>query len=162
MNATTELKRLLFEELGLIVRTSGKLILKIRPEHWEHRPAANMRSLGELVHHLVAVPATDLFILKEKNAEEVRELEAGIAAGGTDAEKLIASMENGTADLKRYMEELAEEDFLGLKTKPFYLEHGATQAKWLIEIVTHAQHHRAQMFTYMKTLGYDINMFDLY
>ncbi|WP_370733829.1 DinB family protein [Paenibacillus dakarensis] len=36
------------------------------------------------------------------------------------------------------------------------------QAKWLIEIVTHAQHHRAQMFNYLKTLGYQVSMFDLY
>ncbi|WP_327204754.1 DinB family protein [Paenibacillus sp. DMB20] len=29
-------------------------------------------------------------------------------------------------------------------------------------MVTHAQHHRAQTFNYMKTLGYEVNMFDLY
>ncbi|MFB9275384.1 hypothetical protein [Cohnella cellulosilytica] len=70
-----------------------------------------------------------------------------------DADKLAAWMASGQADLKRYMEGLPDEDFLRKKTKPFYLEHGSVQAKWLIEIVTPAQHHRGQMFNYMKVLG---------
>ncbi|WP_338463001.1 hypothetical protein V5G20_00985 [Brevibacillus borstelensis] len=32
----------------------------------------------------------------------------------------------------------------------------------LVEIATHAQHHRSQLFTYLKLLGHDVNMFDLY
>ncbi|MFC4598659.1 DinB family protein [Cohnella hongkongensis] len=162
MSELKEMKQLLFEELELIVRTSSNLFGKIKAEHWAYRPAANMRSLLELAQHLAGVPAVDLLILQEKIQEEVRELEARIEADGGDADKLAAWMASGQADLKRYMESLSNEDFLRKKTKPFYLDHGVTQAKWLIEIVTHAQHHRGQLFNYMKTLGYEINMFDLY
>ncbi|XID90161.1 DinB family protein [Paenibacillaceae bacterium WGS1546] len=162
MNELREMKSLLFEELELIVRTSSNLIRKIEPAHWNHKPADNMRSLAELARHLVGVPSVDLLILKEKSREEVAEWEAVIDADGVDPDKLIGSMTAGLAELKRYMEELSDEDFLHKKTKPFYVEHRTAQAKWLIEIVTHAQHHRAQLFNYMKALGYDINMFDLY
>lgn len=161
MKAVDEVKHLLFEELELIVRTSCSLIRKISPEHWDYKPAGNMRSLKELVSHLVSVPAVDLLILQEKSEQDIRTLEAKIAAG-TDMETLADWMITGTADVKHYMEELAEEEFLFKKTKPFYLEHGSVQAKWLIEIVTHGQHHRAQLFNYLKTLGYEVNMFDLY
>lgn len=161
MSAVNEVKHLLFEELELIVRTSSNLIRKISPEHFDYKPADNMRTLKELVQHLVSVPSVDLLILQEKSEPEIRALEAEINAD-TDHEALIRWMTSGMADVKHYMEELPEEQFLHKATKPFYLEHGSVQAKWLIEIVTHAQHHRAQMFNHMKTLGYEVNMFDLY
>jgi len=161
MQATNEMKQLLLEELTLIVNTTSRLIRKISPEHWDYRPQDNMRTLLELTHHLVSVPATDLLILQERSEADIRKLEAEIAAD-TDKEKLIDRLTAGAYDVKMYMEGLSEDDFLHRRTKPFYLEHGSVQAKWLIEIVTHAQHHRAQLFTYMKTLGYAINMFDLY
>jgi Uncharacterized protein conserved in bacteria len=162
MNELKEMKHLLFEELELIVRTSSNLFAKIKVEHWAYRPAANMRSLLELAQHLAGVPSVDLLILKEASQEEVRQLETRIEADGEDSDKLAAWMGSGMADLKRYMDSLSDEDFLRKKTKPFYLEHGLAQAKWLIEIVTHAQHHRGQMFNYLKVLGYEISMFDLY
>jgi len=162
MNELKEMKHLLFEELELIIRTSSHLFAKIKAEHWAYRPAANMRNLLELAEHLAGVPSVDLLILQESTQEEVRQLESRIEADGGDSDKLAAWMASGTADLKRYMDSLSDEDFLRKKTKPFYLEHGSAQAKWLIEIVTHAQHHRGQMFNYLKVLGYEISMFDLY
>lgn len=161
MSAVNEVKHLLFEELEHIVRTSSNLIRKISPEHFEYKPVENMRTLKELVQHLVSVPSVDLLILQEKGESDIRGLEGEINAD-TDHEALVRWMTSGMEDVKRYMEELPEEQFLHKATKPFYLEHGSVQAKWLIEIVTHAQHHRAQMFTYMKMLGYEVNMFDLY
>ncbi|ANY72660.1 damage-inducible protein DinB [Paenibacillus ihbetae] len=162
MSHLVEMKQLLFEELEHIVKTSSNLIMKISDEDWDYCPASNMRTLLELVHHLVSVPGTDLLIMQEKTEEEVRQLEGAIAADGGDKEKLIAWMNKGLADLKSYMNGLTDDDFLHKKTKPFYLEHGSAQAKWLIEVVTHAQHHRAQMFNYLKAQGYEVSMFDLY
>ena len=162
MSQLVEMKQLLFEELEHIVKTSSNLIMKISDKNWDYRPASNMRTLLELVHHLVSVPGTDLLIMQEKPEDEVRQLEGAIAADGGDKEKLIAWMNKGLADLKSYMNGLTDDDFLHKKTKPFYLEHGSAQAKWLIEVVTHAQHHRAQMFNYLKAQGYEVSMFDLY
>ncbi|AKG36537.1 DinB family protein [Paenibacillus durus] len=161
MQAVSEMKGLLFAELEHIVRTSSKLIAKISPEHQDYRPRDNMRSLLELAQHLVSVPSVDLLILQEHGQPEIRRMEEEINQDSA-SEKLSAWMDKGFQDLKAYMEGLSEEDFLHKSTKPFYLEHGSVQAKWLIEIVTHAQHHRAQLFNYMKELGYDVNMFDLY
>lgn len=162
MSDLKEMQQLLFEELEHIVKTTSNLIAKISAEDWDYKPAHNMRSLQELVHHLVSVPAADLLILQENSEEQIRELEASIAADGGDKDKLMVWMNRGLADVKSYMSGLTDEEFMQKKTKPFYLEHGSTQAKWLIEIVTHAQHHRAQMFNYLKAQGYEVNMFDLY
>lgn len=161
MQAVIEMKGLLLHELEHIVRTSSSLIGKISPGHWEYRPRENMRSLLELAQHLVSVPSVDLLILQEQGQPDIRRVEDEINEART-AERLSAWMDKGFQDLKAYMEGLSEEDFLHKATKPFYLEQGSVQAKWLIEIVTHAQHHRAQLFNYLKELGYEVNMFDLY
>jgi uncharacterized damage-inducible protein DinB len=161
MEATNVMKQYLFEELTLIVNTTAGLIRKISPEDWSYQPRENMRTLLELVQHLVAVPAVDLLILQEKSEDEARSLEA-VFAEDRDAESMFKRMEQGFSELKSYMEDLSEEDFLHKKTTPFYLPHSTAQAKWLIEIVTHTQHHRGQLFTYLKTKGYEVNMFDLY
>ncbi|MCM3079800.1 DinB family protein [Brevibacillus invocatus] len=161
MDVAKEMKKYLFEELTLITNTTAGLIRKISAEDWTYQPRENMRSLLELVQHLVAIPAVDLLILQEKSREEVNSLEA-VFAQDRDPESLINKMTQDLDKLKAYMEALSDEDFLYKKTTPFYLPHGTEQAKWLIEIVTHAQHHRGQLFTYLKTKGYEVNMFDLY
>ncbi|WP_246000790.1 hypothetical protein [Brevibacillus panacihumi] len=76
MEATKELKDFLFEELELIVRTTAGLVRKISPQDWEFKPRENMRTIRELVSHLVAIPAVDLLILQENSQDDVRALEA--------------------------------------------------------------------------------------
>ncbi|GAA5346223.1 hypothetical protein PLACP1_23840 [Planifilum fimeticola] len=157
---TEALRELLLEELGAGVRTTKKLLARVRPGEWDFRPADNMRSLGELANHLAQIPLVDLAILQEKSEEEVRRLESEYAS--SDPEKLCEWMEEGFQSLCDYMRGLDEETFLTRTTKPFYADHGSTQAKWLVEIVTHVYHHRAQLFQYLKQLGHPVNMFDLY
>ncbi|UFJ42591.1 DinB family protein [Brevibacillus humidisoli] len=161
MSAVNEMKQMLFEELALIVRTSANLIRKVKPEEWNYRPVKEMRTLQELTEHLVAIPTVDLLILQEGSQVQVRQLESQFSAVD-EAEQWIAAMERGVGELRAYMDSLSHDEFLHKMTTPFYLDHGTAQAKWLIEIVTHMQHHRAQLFTYMKQLGHEINMFDLY
>jgi len=148
---TETLRELLLEELGAGVRTTKKLLARVRPGEWDFRPADNMRSLGELANHLAQIPFVDLAILQEKSEEEVRRLESEHAS--SDPEKLCEWMEEGFQSLCDYMRGLDEESFLTRRTKPFYADHGSTQAKWLVEIVTHVYHHRAQLFQYLKQLA---------
>jgi uncharacterized damage-inducible protein DinB len=160
MTAVQELQHMLFEELELIVRTTTNLLAKVKPEDHEFRPQPNMRTLRELAEHLAAIPAVDLLILTEHSAEEVRVLENRFAE--TNFNRLGDTMAEELETLRQYIAALSEDDFLHKKTKPFYLEHGTAQAKWLIEIVTHTHHHRGQLFTYLKIQGYDVSMSDLY
>lgn len=161
MEGVKAMKELLFEELALIVRTSSALMRRIGKDEWEDQPIPQMRPMKELVQHLALVPSVDLLILQESTEAEVRKVEAAYAEV-TDSEKLIGAMEQGKRDLKKYMDNLSDEQFLHMLTRPFYMEHGSVQAKWLVEIVTHAQHHRAHLFMYLKQLGHEVNMFDLY
>jgi uncharacterized damage-inducible protein DinB len=161
MNGVNAMKQLLYDELGLIVRTTVGMLHKIEEDQWSYKPNEQMRTLAELAQHLALVPAVDLLILQEKPEAAIREMEARIA-DTVDADVLARVMEQGMRELQDYMDKLGEEQFLTMTTKPFYLDHSSTQAKWLVEIVTHAQHHRAQLFMYLKLLGHPVNMFDLY
>ncbi|GGA23984.1 DinB family protein [Paenibacillus physcomitrellae] len=160
MTAAQEMKQLLFDELQLIVRTTDGLIAKIKPEDWSYRPHENMRTLKELAEHLTAIPSVDLLILQEYSESDIRQMEARFAEAAPSS--LGSLMKQGLEKLKGYMEALDEEDFWHKETRPFYMDHGSTQAKWLVEIVTHTHHHRGQLFTYLKMQSYEVNMFDLY
>lgn len=159
MSDITTMKEVLFHEMQVGVKTSQALVGQIRSEHWDYRPQENMRSLQELAHHLVMIPETDLAIMQEKDQEVVQQIEGRDLP---DTTAMSEAMEQGLGRLKDYFYSLSDPDFLQKETKPFYLETGSTQAKWLVETTTHIFHHRAQLFNYMKQLGYEISMFDLY
>lgn len=160
---TETLRETLLHELETGVRTTCHLLDKAAenlPEWWNRSLRDRTRTLGELVNHLVQIPAIDLAILKEQSEEEVHILEATLQAD--TAEDLKRTMTEGFAALRKYFAELDEDVLLNRTSKAFYAEEGATQARWLVEILTHMFHHRAQVFTYLKTFGLAIDMFDLY
>ena len=164
MSNTLSMRDLLLEELHLAVKTTKKLIHKVQEKDWEYKPAENMRSLLELTNHLVQIPFVDLAIMQEKSEDEVNQLQNHDLYKNEPGD-LISVMEDGYDAFKDYMISLPEHQLLHKQTKPFYFGddfNGSSQVKWLIETTTHAFHHRAQFFNYLKQLGYEVNMFDLY
>ncbi len=163
MSEVYKIRDLLFEELELSVRTTTNLIKKIDDKEWGYCPKENMRTLMELVHHLVQIPLADLTcLLQEKSEEDYRIIEQEIQ-NVTDSGQLVSIMVDNLGKLKDYVFTLSEDELMNKVTKPFYYEQGGSvQIKWLMEIVTHTFHHRSQLFTYLKQLGHEVNMFDLY
>ncbi|TMW71227.1 DinB family protein [Alteribacter natronophilus] len=161
MDAVDMLRDDLLAELETGIRSMEGLLKKVQMEDWDYQPADNMRSLKELAKHIVSIPEVDLHIFQEEEQETIQELEAKYDKLGS-ADDMIKAMYNGFEEYKGYYLSLSEEDFLTKKTKPFYLEEGETQARWLVEEVSHLFHHRGQFFNYLKQLGYDVTMFDLY
>ncbi|MBA4493860.1 DinB family protein [Paenactinomyces guangxiensis] len=160
MTSPVTTRELLFHELSVLVRTTRQLLSKIDGDHWTFRPHPSMRTLHELAEHLVQIPAVDLAILQEKDQRSVQQLEAELSSD--NKEGLIAVLETGQQQLREYMESLDEQSFFEKRTTAFYAQESSTQAKWLLEIVTHMAHHRSQLFNYLKQLDYNVNMFDLY
>ncbi|MBB6454133.1 putative damage-inducible protein DinB [Salirhabdus euzebyi] len=153
----------LLDELYVAVRTSKKLIIKIEQKDWNYRPKENMRSLIEVTHHLVSIPLADLkCLLQEKSEDEYKLIEQQVAPI-RETEQLAQVFEHNYQTLKDYFHSMNEDDLMNKVTKPFYYQEGGyVQIKWLMEILTHTFHHRAQLFNYLKELEYDVNMFDLY
>lgn len=161
MNGVLQIRDHLLDEMELAVRTSESLIKRIKPEEWSYQPKENMRTLLQLVHHLVSIPASDLAILQEKSQPEVAEIE-NRAGSITDPEQLAKQFRDNVEVLKDYFLSLGEEELLQKSTKAFYMEHGTVQIKWLIEIVTHLFHHRSQLYNYLKQAGHELHFAMLY
>jgi uncharacterized damage-inducible protein DinB len=160
LNPTGIFRQTLLDEMNVGVRTTRHLLDQVQESDWEYRPKEGMRSLHELAQHLCQIPAVDLAILQEQSQTQIQQLESSLV--GTTAEDLGSIMEKGVRQLTQYMEALDSETFLTHQTKAFYADHGTTQVRWLVEIVTHVFHHRAQLFQYLKEREYPVNMFDLY
>lgn len=161
MSQVSAIRDHLLHELHHGVVTTRRLLELVKPEQWDYRPRDNMRTLLEVVHHLVTIPASDLVIMQEKGMDDVKQAES-VVAGVRDPLQLAATMERLYEELKGYFESLSDDDFLHKETKAFYAETPVAQVKWLIETTTHVYHHRSQLFSYMKQLGHDIQFFILY
>ncbi|TWM31925.1 hypothetical protein CHCC14821_0737 [Bacillus paralicheniformis] len=151
----------MFHEMETGIRSTCHLLKKVKESDWSYRPADHMRSLKELASHLAAIPEADLAIMQEKEEDVIARIEKKYDALQS-ADQMAEAMQKGFAAFQTYMTSLSDEEFLTKKTKPFYLDEGMTQSRWLTETLTHVFHHRAQLFNYLKQLGYDVNMFDLY
>jgi uncharacterized damage-inducible protein DinB len=151
-------QHLLIGNLEWLTGSLNKLFAQIQQDGG-YRPRANMRTVLELANHLAQIPAIDLAILQGAPEPEIRALEAKLRTD--DPERLTQVWSEGVAAVKAYFTPLDATVLATQKGKAFY-GHEATMAEWLLEIVTHTYHHRAQLFTYLKELGRPIDMFTLY
>lgn len=152
-------RMLLLEELKKITENCCRLMSLAKEVHLDYRPQDGMRSLAELANHLAQVPAIDLTILKGTPEKEVQEAER--ALNRPDPAGWCEVMREGERELYRYIERLSLDEYENNSGTAFY---GRTQtnAQWLLEIITHLYHHRAQFFMYLKLNGYDVSTKTLY
>ena len=161
MSGTLQMRKMMLADLHHVINKTMKLMDKVKKEDFDDRLAPNMRTIGEIISHLAAVPGSDLLIMQEKSQEDVMNYEKQLQ-GINDTEALKEAMVSGYKDLTMYMESLSVYAFLNEVTKAFYADEGYTQARWLLEVITHVYHHRSQLYTYMKAKGYEVGMKDLY
>lgn len=150
---------LLLNELERVAANSCRLFALIKPEHLGYRPREGMRSLAELGNHLAQVPTVDLRLLQGDDEGQIVELEKQLKREAP--EEWIALLKEGAAELSRFIERLSINEFENGSGTAYY---GRTQthAQWLLEIITHLYHHRAQLFMYLKLNGYPVNTRTLY
>lgn len=135
------------------------LFSEIQPDQLQWQARDNMWKLIDLANHLAQIPSTDLAIPQGATREQIQEIEHSLRR--ENPAELFAVWQAGAAKVKAYYESMSAEDFETKVTQAFYGQ-GATQQEWLLEMITHAYHHRAQLFTYLKMLGRPIDMFTLY
>lgn len=149
----------LLEELKRITENCSRLLALAQDEHLDYRPQDGMRSLAELGNHLAQIPSIDLTILRGATEKEVQDRERELAR--PDPAGWQEVLRDGQTELHRYIERLSLDEYENNSGTAFY---GRTQtnAQWLLEIVTHLYHHRAQFFMYLKLNGYDVSTKTLY
>jgi uncharacterized damage-inducible protein DinB len=157
---------MLLTELEFICRNCARLCGLIEPGDYRFRPAGaegvdlgKMRNTLELANHLAQLPSIDLAIIRAVGEEDVQRLERELWR--EDAQALKGILREGYEELHRFMEKLTISEFETGSATAFY---GRTQtyAQWLLEVITHLYHHRAQLYTYLKLAGAPVDMRMLY
>ena len=136
-----------------------ELFAQIQPDQLDWRPHENMRTVMELANHLAQVPSVDLKIMQGGTEAEVRALEASLRRSSPS--ELTHVWRSGVGAVAEFYAGLTPEQFETQVGTAFY-GHAMPLSEWLLEIITHAYHHRAQLFTYLKMLGRPVDMFTLY
>jgi uncharacterized damage-inducible protein DinB len=136
-----------------------ELFAQIQPDQLDWRPHENMRTVMELANHLAQVPSVDLKIMQGGTEAEVRALEASLRR--SSPAELIHVWRSGVGAVAEFYDGLTAEQFSTQVGTAFY-GHAMPLSEWLLEIITHGYHHRAQLFTYLKMLGRPVDMFTLY
>jgi uncharacterized damage-inducible protein DinB len=150
---------LLLNELERVSANACRLFALIKPEHLGYRPREGMRSLAELANHLAQIPSVDMRLMRGDEEGAVIALEQQLLRETPD--DWAALLKEGTAEMARFIERLTQSDFeTGSGTA--YYGRTQTHAQWLLEMITHLYHHRAQLFMYLKLNGYPVNTRTLY
>lgn len=159
-------RSMLLTELEFICRNCARLIGQIEPAMLRFRPQGaegvdpgKLRNLIELANHLAQIPAVDTAILRGLPEEEIQRTEREL--WNDNVVGLKGVLREGYEELHRFMEKLSISEFETGSATAFY---GRTQtyAQWLLEVITHLYHHRAQLYTYLRLAGAPVEMRMLY
>lgn len=150
---------LLLSELDKLTGNISRMLALIKPEHHGYTPQEGMRTLAQLATHLAQIPHVDLRLLRGDDESQIVALEAQLAR--EDPDGWISVLKDGKAELTRYYERLTLDEFENNSGTAYY---GRTQthAQWLVEIIGHLYHHRAQLFMYLKLNHYPVGTRTLY
>lgn len=149
----------LLAELRFLRTTMERLYAQAQPADAGWRLVPAMRTLLELGNHLAQIPAVDLACSREQPQADVQQLEAALRREQFD--QLLAVWDQGCQAVEAHFGNMPAEEFETRSSRAFY-GHAAVQKQWLLNMVTHAYHHRGQFFTYLKVLGRPVDMFTLY
>ncbi|HYF94655.1 MAG TPA: DinB family protein [Symbiobacteriaceae bacterium] len=136
-----------------------ELYAQIPPESLGWRPRENMRTVMELANHLAQIPSIDLAIMQSATEAEIRALEGSLHR--SNPAELVHVWRAGVGAVAEFFGALPSAEFESRIGTAFY-GHAVPMSEWLLEVITHAYHHRAQLFTYLKILGRPVDMFTLY
>ncbi len=152
-------RSLLLTELERIAANVARMLALIKPEDFGYRPQDNMRTMLELANHLAQVPALDLRLIRGDKEPELVKRESELTRDtGADLGEVLRE---GVRDMLAFYEHLSFDEYEN-GSATAYFGRTQTHAEWLLEVITHMYHHRAQLFMYLKLNGYPVNTRTLY
>ena len=147
-----------FHQLDVAAASLSKMFACMDETMLAERPFEKKRSIGELASHISIVMQADLEIMNGSSAEEMdrfyRMKEENTLEGMQKA--LSEGLERLTAVYRSFSEnELAE-------PMTSYWGVSYTRYEWLLEIVAHLYHHRAQLHVMLTAIDVetDVSLFE--
>ncbi len=142
-------------QIEIALKTTIEMIETIEASDLQKRPASNKRSIGELLEHIAVICKADLLISNGATQKEMNEYYSSVS--------LISMKDVKDAILYNY--ETLKDSYMNLTETELHEQTtsywGATYTRyeWLLEIVAHIYHHRAQLHTMLVyCYGKDLNI----
>lgn len=113
------------------------------------------RTCGELLNHIVLIPEADYKLSQGASYEEMPQYYHYWEKELTTREMLEARLDLSYSILLDAYQELEQEELMVQTTS--YWGTTFSQVEWLLMILTHLSHHRAQLYSFLKTEGENID-----
>lgn len=145
-------------QIEYAVKTVVKMIDEIDLDDLNFRPISNKKSIGELVQHLCELIEGDLLISKGATKDEMNTFYSLSKANSLDEMKNL--LMRGFNFIKIEYLRMDEENLMKVVTSYWGVKY--TRFEWLLEILVHFTHHRAQLHTLMvhKNNDFNISLFE--
>lgn len=142
-------------QMEIALKTIIKIIETLEEADLQKKPASNKRSIGELLEHIALICKADLLIANGATQKEMSEYYSSVSLKSVNAIKDAIAYNYET--LKESYSNLTETELQERTTSYWGVTY--TRYEWLLEIVAHIYHHRAQLHTLLVfCYGKDLNI----
>ncbi|MGE7837464.1 DinB family protein [Viridibacillus arvi] len=136
-----------FHQIQFTINSIKALIEILAESDFQIAPIEGKRTVGELVSHLAIICKADLQIIGQASMEEMNVFyELNMV---NSKKEILEQLNEGYEELVCYYESLPD----AFSTATSYWGTTYSQFEWLLEILAHLNHHRAQLHLYITLLG---------
>lgn len=139
------------------------VIDKARTANSDFVPSKGMRSLIELVNHLVQIPLIDPAVYSSELDSEAAFQKREKELHSVDIDVALSVFDEGIKSAEERFRTMSEKELLEKNLQPFY-ESGEKKnwAYYIPEMTRHIAMHKMQLWMYLKLSGLDVNMMTYY
>ncbi|PAE13967.1 damage-inducible protein DinB [Niallia circulans] len=130
-------------QIEIALKTTIEMVEVIEEADLQKKPASHKRSIGELLEHIAVICKADLMISNGATQKEMNQYYSSVALLSIqDVKSAIVENYKTLKDIYMNLTEIELQE----RTTAYW---GAiyTRYEWLLEIVAHIYHHRAQLHT---------------
>jgi len=135
-------------------------MLKMIPaDKLDWKPGPNFMTMGQLICHLSSGIGTELRMAIDNSWPQPPE--GGMPTPSCTAPEALANLEKDKSTLREILDGMSEEDFANkIISVPWGWK--SKMEKMALDFRDHFVHHKMQLFTYLKLLGFPVNTETLY
>jgi len=141
-------------QISLCVKSVLEMIDLINEEDLSFRPVEEKKSIGELVQHLCELIGADIEIMSGASQEIMVKYYTKVECKSLVEMKSL--LQKNFHELKEFYFNMKEKDLVEKTTSYWGLQY--SKFEWLLEILVHFTHHRAQLHMLLVQKKGDINI----
>ncbi|PGS46134.1 damage-inducible protein DinB [Bacillus sp. AFS041924] len=141
-------------QLSLCVESVFEMMEMINEEDLHFRPIDDKKSIGELVQHVCELIGADLEIMRGTSQEMMANYYTKVKCSTLDEMKSL--LQKNVHDLNEIFFNMKDEELFEKTTSYWGLQY--SRFEWLLEILVHFTHHRAQLHMQLVQKKGNINI----